>query len=184
MPDQEQAQPTAGNAVRTLDPELSRQLIALGFDPKTPIFVADGWFTHTAINRALFMAGRPGPVILEFGATDWETEGLTHEQRKERSWLAPVLVDRVTAQFETDTRAGDDHRKVPEFYIRGFLTKTATDSAPDAPRVHVLVDTHDYDDPPNETAYVQVVHEPSPPDPDALLEFGEGVPKDCPDTRF
>jgi hypothetical protein len=177
MPDQKQAQPTAGNAARTLDPELSRQLIALGFDPKAPIFASHDWSNHTDIHRKLFDAGRPGPVILKFGSTDWDRP--THEEREASTWTANVLVELVTALFETDTQADDRSRKVPPFYIRGFLTDTATDSPPDAPRVHAFVEQHDGEEMPSKTAYFQLVDKPSPPDPDAVLVFGEGIPRAC-----
>jgi hypothetical protein len=177
MPDQEHAQPTAENAPRTLDPERSWQLIALGFDPKAPIYESRDWSNHSTINRQLFMSGRPGPVILKFGSTDWDRP--THEEIEASTWLAHVLVELVTALFETDTRAEEGYRKVPPFYIRGFLTETATDSPPDGPRVHAFVEQHDGGEPPYKTAYFQLVDEPSPPDPDAVLVFGENIPTGC-----
>jgi hypothetical protein len=182
MPDQKQAQSTAGNAVRTLDPELSQKLIALGFDPEAPVYEGSDWFNQNRIEEKL-QETRPGPVILKFGGTNWDLP--THEEREASTWLAHVLVELATFQYETDTKGGEPDSpdyccKRPQIYIRGFLTDTATDAEPDAPRVHVLIDLHEYDeDRPNPTAYFQVVDEPSPPDPDTVLVLGEGAPRGC-----
>jgi len=174
MPDLKQAQPTAGTAVRKLDPELSKRLIALGFDPEASVYEADERFKYGQVAR-LVNDGRTGPKVLRFGHTEYRPP------HGESEWVVPVLVELLTVRFETDTRAGDGpgHRcKMPQFYIRGFLTDTPTDSPPDAPRVHILVDTHDYEEDwcGGDTAYIQIVHEPSPPNPDAVLVFGEGSP--------
>lgn len=182
MPGQTHAQPTAANATRTLDPELSQKLIALGFDPEAPVYEGHDWFRQTTIRRELFET-RPGPVILKFGGTNWDLP--TDEEREASTWLAYVLVELATFQYETDTRGGepgnpDYCRKQPQLYIRGFLTDTATDAAPEAPRAHVLIDLHEGDeDRPNPTAYFQVVDEPSPPESDTMLVLGEGAPRGC-----
>jgi hypothetical protein len=182
MADQEHAQSTAGNAVRTLDPELSQKLIALGFDPEAPVYEGSDWFKQSRLKREL-QEGRPGPVFHDFGGTNWELP--TPEEREASTWRATVLVELATFRFETDTRGGevsspDYCRRRPQLYIRGFLTDTATDAEPDAPRVHVLIDLHEYDeDRPNPTAYFQVVDEPSLPEPDTVLVLGEGAPRGC-----
>jgi hypothetical protein len=182
MSDLKHAQSTAETAARTLDPELSQKLIALGFDPKAPVYKGSDWFKQSAIKRELFESAYPGPVILKFGGTDWDRP--THEEREASTWLAHVLVELATFRFETDTRGGDigpgHRRRQPQLYIRGFLTDTATDAEPDAPRVHVLIDLNEYDESrPNPTAYFQVVDEPSPPDSDTVLVLGEGAPRGC-----
>jgi hypothetical protein len=181
MPDQTHAQPTATNAARTLDPELSQKLIALGFDPETPVYEGSDWFKQTTIRRGLFES-RPGPVFHDFGGTNWELP--TPEEREASTWRATVLVELATFRYETDTRGGNgpnNRLREPQLYIRGFLTDTATDAEPDAPRVHVLIDLHEYDeDRPNATAYFQVVEdEPSPPESDTVLVLGEGAPQGC-----
>jgi hypothetical protein len=181
MADQTHAQPTAENATRMLDPELSQKLIALGFDPEAPVYTGHDWFKQSTITDAL-RAVRPGPVLMQFGGTDWDLP--TDEEREASCWRATVLVELATFRFETDTRGGEigpDHRrKQPQLYIRGFLTDTATDAEPDAPRVHVLIDLHEYDeDRPNPTAYFQVVDESAPPESDTVLVLGEGAPQGC-----
>jgi hypothetical protein len=158
---------------RRLDVELSRRMIGLGFDPKAPVREAENWFKRSRINRELFCEGRPGPVVIKFGATEWDMPDFDYE---EHSWTINVLVELVTARFEAQTRA-DGRHVLPQFYIRGFLADEATDQPPTGHRVHVLIDTHDYDDNhPNDTAYIQVVHDPAPPDPEAVLVLGEGMP--------
>jgi hypothetical protein len=180
MPDQTHTQPTATNAVRTLDPELSQKLIALGFDPETPVYEGSDWFKQTTIEREL-QESRPGPIILKFGGTNWDLQ--TDEEREASTWLAHVLVELATFRYETDTRGGngpDNRLREPQLYIRGFLTDTATDAEPDTPRVHVLIDLHEYDeDQPNATAYFQVVNKPDPPPSDAVLTVSDLAPQGC-----
>ena len=156
-------------------------MIALGFDPEAPVYTGHDWFKQSTITDAL-RAVRPGPVFQDFGGTDWELP--TEEEREASCWRATVLIELATFRFETDTLGGEHGpnycRKQPQLYIRGFLTDTATDTAPDAPRVHVLIDLHEYDeDRPTPTAYFQVVDEPSPPDSDAVLVLGDGAPRGC-----
>jgi hypothetical protein len=206
MPDQTHAQPTAGNAVRTLDPELSQKLIALGFDPEAPVYEAIGcvileghylserrldelrspsqkgtpWRSQekSMLNGIMQALGRrhPGPVVVSF----MSEYSLAEMKEASSAWEVPVLIETMQVRYETDLskRRVPLRAEIPEHCLHGFLASNATDLSSDSLRVNVWLRPEDGSFA-EDTAYVQVVHEPSPPNSDTLLVLGEGAPRSC-----
>jgi hypothetical protein len=206
MPDQTHAQPTATSAVRTLDPELSQKLIALGFDPKAPVYEAFGCVIlegHYLSERRLdelrspsqkgtswrgqeksMLEGimqalgdrHPGPVVVSF----MSEYSLGEMKETSSSWEVPVLIETMQVRYETDLskRRAPLRSQIPEHCLHGFMVSNAADLSPDSLRVNVWLRPED-GSPMEDTAYIQVVDEPSPPDSDTVLVLGEGAPRGC-----
>jgi hypothetical protein len=102
MPDQTHAQPTAGNATRTLDPELLQRLIALGFDPEAPVYEGHDWFKQSTIIDALRDV-HPGPVVMKFGGVNWDLP--TDEEQPSGTKPTPEAVKRAAPATAASSRS-------------------------------------------------------------------------------
>src|SRR4029077_3078638 len=177
MTDRMHASHTAGTDVRKLDPELSRHMIALGFDPEAPVYEAKEKRAIQDIEGKTLLYGRPGPDVLTFEQPEHEPQS-RHLLAGELRWVVRVLVELMTIEFWTIEQS---ERGPRQFYIRGFLTAIATDDPPDAPRVHVFAYSQERDKdgkrPPEKTK-IQIARTPSssPASADTQLVFGQGSP--------
>lgn len=118
----------------------------------------------------------PGPVVVSF----MSEYSLGEMKESSSTWEVPVLIETMQVRYETDLskRREPLHSPIPEHCLHGFMVSNAADLSPDSLRVNVWLRPKDGSHR-EDTAYIQVVDEPSPPDSDAVLMLGDGTPRDC-----
>jgi hypothetical protein len=183
MTDQTQASSTTGNDVRKLvvcglDPKLADRLITLGFDPEAPVYEA----VDCMILEGHYLSERRREMIGDNGYEDSMLEGVTQalsqrhpgpvvvsfmpehsHEAKNPAWTVTVLIETMRVQYETDIRGRwlQGRPRIPEYYLRGFVTPSSAECSPEAPRANIYMNPRD-GGPRGDKAYIQVVEEPAP----------------------
>jgi hypothetical protein len=158
MPDEEQVQETGEDEkVRKFDLWTSQRLIALGFDPLTPVYATRGGFDHDIIRDALFESLHSDPTMIPF---EWEPY-----HKGSPACIFPMEVEliqvvRVPCDPEDARKDEGDSYIEPEWYLRGWLGRCSLNPSGEIVRMHAyisqIIDVHGDMEP---SGWVQVLRE-------------------------
>jgi hypothetical protein len=155
MADEEQAQIAAEDKeVWKIDLWTSQRLIALGFDPLTPVYTSEGGFDPDVIRDALFEGYHTEPVLIPF---EWAP---FHKGADACTFPMEIeLIQVVRVPSDPEDEDEDDFYIEPEWYLRGWLGPCNLNLTGEIIRMHAYISVAHDDGSMSRSAYVQVLRE-------------------------
>jgi hypothetical protein len=157
MVDEEQAQITGEDGeVRKLDLWTSQRLIALGFDPLTPVYDSNGGFDPNVIRDALFEGYHTDPVLIPFEWASYRKDSPTCTLPME---VELIQIVRVPCDPNDAREDESDFHIEPEWYLRGWLGPCDLNPTGATIRMQAYISVAHDDGSIPKSAYVQVLRE-------------------------
>lgn len=157
MADEEQAQTTGEDEeVRKLDLWTSQRLIALGFDPLTPVYNSHNGFDPNVIRDALFEGYHTDPVLIPF---EWAPYRKGSPMCTFPMEVELIQIVRVPCDPDDTREDESDFHIEPAWYLRGWLGPCNLNPTGETIRMHAYISVAHDDDSMPKSAYVQVLRE-------------------------
>lgn len=132
--------PLSSNSQKPEGTDTLRELLDLGFTEEYPIFEVGVDFDKDLLRSALFDNTPTQPVVLPFVVKGSRGEA---DDRSSFEWSIHVVVESVKVVFTPKIVHMNDQPlgmyEDPDFYVEGYVLKTAFDSYPESIRVRAYL---------------------------------------------